>query len=361
MLRREVGLGSSVLATLVIALGFNPVRVRLQRAVDRAIYGDRADPARVLSRMGERLQRPVRSPTRCWPSSPTRCGCPTSRCAADDGALAAYGTAPAVTEAIPLRYRGEDVGELVVGVRARRARARPRGSGRAGAVGGTARGRRARDGPRRTAVQRSREQIVGAREEERRRLRRDLHDGLGPVLTGIAFRADAAGNVLLERSGPGCSAAAGAARRRPAEAIEDVRRLVYDLRPPALDELGLVGALRTAREQLDGGRPVGRRARAGAAAAAARRGRGGRVPDRRGGAHQRRAPRGREPRGRARLAADALRKACPRRHRRRARRPRAGSQASGLPRCGSAIAELGGTVTAGPAGRGGRVSARLPL
>jgi two-component system, NarL family, sensor kinase len=56
LLRSEVGLGSSVLATLVIAVGFNPVRVRLQRAVDRTIYGDRADPARLLARMGERLQ-----------------------------------------------------------------------------------------------------------------------------------------------------------------------------------------------------------------------------------------------------------------------------------------------------------------
>jgi hypothetical protein len=41
---------------LLIALGFNPIRVRLQRAVDRSVYCDRANPARVLSRMGERLR-----------------------------------------------------------------------------------------------------------------------------------------------------------------------------------------------------------------------------------------------------------------------------------------------------------------
>ena len=41
-------------------------------------------------------------------------------------------------------------------------------------------------------LQSSREQIVAAREEERRRLRRDLHDGLGPTLTGMALAADAA-------------------------------------------------------------------------------------------------------------------------------------------------------------------------
>ena len=105
------------------------------------------------------------------------------------------------------------------------------------------------------AVQRSREQIVGAREEERRRLRRDLHDGLGPVLTGIAFRADAAGNFLS--SDPDRAAALlRELRTSAAEAIDDVRRLVYALRPPALDELGLVGALRRHVDQFDGERPV---------------------------------------------------------------------------------------------------------
>jgi hypothetical protein len=55
VVREGIGLGSPVLATLIIAVGFNPVRVRLQRLVDRALYGERADPARVVARMGERL------------------------------------------------------------------------------------------------------------------------------------------------------------------------------------------------------------------------------------------------------------------------------------------------------------------
>jgi two-component system, NarL family, sensor kinase len=101
------------------------------------------------------------------------------------------------------------------------------------------------------SLQRSRGAIVTAREEERRRLRRDLHDGLGPLLTGVAFQADAAGNLI--RSDPDRAAALLAGlRERTAGAIDDVRRLVHELRPPALDELGLVDALRRHAEEYTG-------------------------------------------------------------------------------------------------------------
>ena len=91
-------------------------------------------------------------------------------------------------------------------------------------------------------LQRSRESLVAAREEERRRIRRDLHDGLGPALAGIAFGLDAARNTLA--SDPKATAATLAELKAEVQAsISDVRRLVYDLRPPALDQLGLVPAL----------------------------------------------------------------------------------------------------------------------
>ena len=89
---------------------------------------------------------------------------------------------------------------------------------------------------------RSREQAINAREEERRRLRRDLHDGLGPVLTGVVLNAEAA--LRLVESDPTRSAELiGVLREQASGALTDIRRLVYDLRPPALDSLGLVGAL----------------------------------------------------------------------------------------------------------------------
>ncbi|QDO88799.1 hypothetical protein FNH13_11085 [Ornithinimicrobium ciconiae] len=89
----------------------------------------------------------------------------------------------------------------------------------------------------------ARERSVVALAEERRRLRADLHDGLGPRLTGVAFTADAAVNML--RVDPdGAEALLRTLRGEVAAAIADIRDLSYALRPPALDELGLLGALR---------------------------------------------------------------------------------------------------------------------
>jgi signal transduction histidine kinase len=96
-------------------------------------------------------------------------------------------------------------------------------------------------------LQRSRERLVAAREEERRRLRRDLHDGLGPALSGVLLRIGAA-RRLLPASSPADPLLAEAGMDLRAT-VADVRRLVYDLRPPALDQLGLVHAIREQAEQ----------------------------------------------------------------------------------------------------------------
>ncbi|HEX5140669.1 MAG TPA: sensor histidine kinase, partial [Dehalococcoidia bacterium] len=92
-------------------------------------------------------------------------------------------------------------------------------------------------------LQKAREQVITAREEERRRLRRDLHDGLGPALASQALTIDTAG--LLMASDPEHSAALlRDAKAQSQLAVSEIRRLVNNLRPPALDDLGLVGALR---------------------------------------------------------------------------------------------------------------------
>lgn len=103
------------------------------------------------------------------------------------------------------------------------------------------------------ALQRSRERLVVAREEERRRLRRDLHDGLGPALTASTMKIDRI-RGRLEQDPEQADRLLSELRAEVKAAIDDIRRLVYELRPPALDELGLMGALReqAARFASDG-------------------------------------------------------------------------------------------------------------
>jgi signal transduction histidine kinase len=98
-----------------------------------------------------------------------------------------------------------------------------------------------------TDLQRSRERLVATREEERRRLRRDLHDGLGPTLASLALRLDAA-RKLVRRKPEDAEALLSRLKDQTQDTVGDVRRLVYGLRPPALDDLGLLAAVRQQAE-----------------------------------------------------------------------------------------------------------------
>jgi signal transduction histidine kinase len=98
-------------------------------------------------------------------------------------------------------------------------------------------------------LQRSREALVKGREEERRRLRRDLHDELGPQLASLKLNLDVARNLVL-RDPKAAEALLVDLRTQSQSAIADIRRLVYDLRPPALDELGFAGAIQEYTRQI---------------------------------------------------------------------------------------------------------------
>jgi signal transduction histidine kinase len=87
-------------------------------------------------------------------------------------------------------------------------------------------------------LQRSRERLVTAREEERRRLRRDLHDGLGPTLGALMLQVGSARALLTHD--PAAEGLLNALEVTLEGVMADIRRLVYNLRPPALDELGLI-------------------------------------------------------------------------------------------------------------------------
>lgn len=95
-------------------------------------------------------------------------------------------------------------------------------------------------------LQTSREQIIIAREEERRRIRNNLHDGLAPALASFQLQLGAIRRLIPQKPAQAeqMIVELGAELR---QATADIRRLVYDLRPPLLDELGLIKALNNVR------------------------------------------------------------------------------------------------------------------
>jgi len=155
---------------------------------------------------------------------------------------AQYGDAPHQLLRLPLIYQAETVGHLLLGSRTPD---EPFTSGDRRLLDDLARQVGvAVHATRLTGdLQRSRERLVTAREEERRRLRRDLHDGLGPTLAAQTLKVGSA-RALYQRDAVAADALLGELESDLQLALTDIRRLVYDLRPPALDELGLVGAIR---------------------------------------------------------------------------------------------------------------------
>lgn len=161
---------------------------------------------------------------------------------------ATHGHRPPDVREVPIRYGAEEVGRLELpdrGIRSmlsRRDQALLFDVVRQAAMAVRA-ARLAAD------LQAARERLVLAREDDRRRIRRDLHDGLGPVLGGVAMRLDAAGNAL-DRDPQSARRLVAQSREDITDALADVRRLVHGLRPPALDDLGLLAALEQQAERL---------------------------------------------------------------------------------------------------------------
>jgi signal transduction histidine kinase len=246
-------LPSSLLATALIAVLFAPLRGRLQTAVNRLMYGERDDPYRVLTRLGERVGAAL-APEAVLPAiAETVANAMKSPHVAI--ALQQAGTfTPAASRGVfdgaplrvPLEYQGETVGELLVAPRSPGEEFSPADQR---LLGDLAR----QIGPAARAVclaadlQRSRERLVTAREEERRRLRRDLHDGLGPQLGALTLKIETIRNRFANDRD--LDAALIDLTERTQAALSDIRRLIYGLRPPALDELGLLAAIGQAAEQ----------------------------------------------------------------------------------------------------------------
>ena len=288
-------LAISLIATGLVAVLFQPLREGLQRGVNRLLYGERDDPYAVLSRLGQRLEATLAPEAALAAVVDTVAGAlklphaaiwlvdgDTLRLAAvhgrgpapdtirDAGAIVALGEAAgdldrqgfdpagefgaALAEggmalALPLQHHGALVGALCLA---------PRGPGEAfspadhrllrdvaGHAGAAAQAVRLTAALRASLAElrRSRERLVVAQEEERRRIQRDLHDGLGPTLASMRVRLEGCLDEA-QVAAPGLVADLERLDGLVGQATADIRRLVYDLRPPALDQLGLVPALR---------------------------------------------------------------------------------------------------------------------
>ncbi|HET7480185.1 MAG TPA: histidine kinase [Rubrobacteraceae bacterium] len=245
----------SLVATSLVAVLFQPLRDRLQRAINRLMYGERDNPYAALSRLGQHLEATLAPDAVLSTVVKTVAEALKAPYAAIEiERNGSYESAAATGEPVdtplrlPLVYGGERVGRLVLGRRAGEAEFSPADhrllDDLARQVSLAVHATRLTEDALRLSedLQKSREQLVTAREEERRRLRRDLHDGLGPQLASLTMKAEAARD-LLETSPERSGALLEQITSQTQEAVTDVRRLVYGLRPPALDELGLLGAL----------------------------------------------------------------------------------------------------------------------
>jgi signal transduction histidine kinase len=239
-----VALTSGTVALLVL-----PLRDRLQRVVNRFLYGERDDPYTVVARLGRQLERAGDPQTVLQTMTesvaralklPYVAICLQER--AGNRVVVAYGVDMGKTVRLPLLYGDESLGELRVAPRGDDHELTVRDRELLGVLARQA-GVALQAAQLTHELQQSRERLVVAREEERRRLRRDLHDGIGPTLASLAQRIDTA-TYLIADEPQRATTLLQEVKGQVRTTIADLRRVVENLRPPVLDEFGLVGAVR---------------------------------------------------------------------------------------------------------------------
>lgn len=246
-----------VTAVFVVTAVYAPLRHRLWNLVRRWVVGGRDDPYAVVSSLARRLEDSSASDVQLLEVARAVAAAFRTpyvgveiRQASGELLLVEHGDRPDDTRALPISYRGEQIGRLLLRRDGVSARLRPSDERLLAdvvrqAAAATRAGRLAEE------LQHSREHLVTAVEDERRRLRRELHDGLGPSLAAVASRIDTA-RITATRSPEESDRMLALARAEVTGMLAEVRRLVHGLRPPALDDVGLVGALRQQAAQLAG-------------------------------------------------------------------------------------------------------------
>lgn len=249
---RQHDFGTSVVAVGVVAVAALPLWRALNQAVERLLYGQRSQPFEVLARLGAELDAAVTPEilfSRVAQSLAESLRLPYVAIELDGLDEVRVGEPEAEVTTVGLTHNGIRVGSLMLG---HRSESQPFGPDEQRLLDDLSRRFAATVHAIRLAsdLRRSREQLVLAREEERRRIRQDLHDSLGPQLAGIGLQLDLAREAL--RDDPGrLQPLLTRAKDELSDAILDVRCVVDGLRPPALDELGLVGAIRQQVGLLD--------------------------------------------------------------------------------------------------------------
>ncbi len=254
-----VGLGSEFgthkaawlawVAAAVIAVSFAPLRDLLQRGVNRLTYGRWDEPYDVLAALGQRLEATADVDRLLADVVTELRGLGLDDVAITDvGGQVTAGEPNAGAIEHPLSAFGKLVGTLRYRQPMNPLRARDRQllDDLAGHLGGVLHAHQLT-----LDLQRALEHQVLAREEERRRLRRDLHDGLGPALAGHLLRLDLLATRVADDAV--VRAEIDALRGELRGTVAEVRRVVEGLRPPVLDELGLEGALAQVLERLTAG------------------------------------------------------------------------------------------------------------
>lgn len=247
----------AVLSAALVAIALGPLRARLQRSVDRLLFGRRSEPFTVLTEIGARLDDAVALETTLGhiaEATATALRLPyvaiELRAQGSPARSARHGTPPARASTIRLVHRHQPFGELLVGHRSTDEDLT------------TDEKQLLEDVARQTAtvvhamtvtdaLQHARQRLVSSREEERRRLRRDLHDGIGPTLAGSMLQLDAL-TELIDATQTDAIELAGKLKHQLRLVVDDIRRVTHDLRPPALDELGLIAALRAQASAITG-------------------------------------------------------------------------------------------------------------
>jgi two-component system NarL family sensor kinase len=246
---------ASLIATGLVAVGIQPLKTRLQLGVNRLLYGARDDPYAVISRLGRQLGSTL-APEAVLPTltetiaHALKLPYVAIRMKGKNGdrVAAATGEPRGDEYSLPLRYQSEELGELLYSPRS------------PGEIFTPTEQRLLEDVAHQASAAvhtisltsellRAHRRLVRAREEERRRIRRDLHDGLGTMLASHRLKLGSS-IQMLEKNPDRARALLQELEEGVTGAIEDIRRLVYDLRPPSLDELGLVRALQQSAPQV---------------------------------------------------------------------------------------------------------------